>query len=55
LKYYYSIKNIFITIEKNKKGNIMILKDLVKQIIVVVDTFLTLVEASMLRLNDRVL
>ncbi len=33
----------------------MILKDLVKNMVAIVDGFLTLVEISMLKLNDRVL
>jgi hypothetical protein len=33
----------------------MILKDLMTQIAAVVDSFLTLIEISMLKLNDRVL
>jgi len=33
----------------------MILKDLMAQIATVVDSFLTLIEISMLKLNDRVL
>jgi hypothetical protein len=33
----------------------MILKDLVKNMVAIVDSFLTLIEISMLKLNDRVL
>ncbi len=33
----------------------MILKDLMTQIATIVDSFLTLIEISMLKLNDRVL
>ena len=33
----------------------MILKDLVREMVAIVDSFLTLVEISMLKLNDRVL
>ena len=33
----------------------MILKDLVKEMLAVVDSFLTLIEISMLKLNDKVL
>ncbi len=33
----------------------MILKDLVRGMVAIVDSFLTLIEISMLKLNDRVL
>jgi len=33
----------------------MILKEIIKEMMTIVDSFLTLIEISMLKLNDRVL